>query len=46
MDLIEVRDLDGPNLFALRPVIKLEVRLDRTRSFRLKRGMMLDAGSD
>ncbi len=29
MDLIEVRDLDGPNLFALRPVIKLEVRLDK-----------------
>lgn len=28
MDLIEVRDLDGPNLFALRPVLKLEVRLD------------------
>ncbi|MGH9175693.1 MAG: Mur ligase family protein, partial [Vicinamibacterales bacterium] len=28
MELIEVRDLDGPNLFALRPVIKLEVRLD------------------
>jgi len=26
MDLIDVRDLDGPNLFALRPVIKLEVR--------------------
>jgi len=28
MELIEVRDLDGPNLFALRPVIKLEVRID------------------
>ncbi|HEX5166074.1 MAG TPA: Mur ligase family protein [Thermomicrobiales bacterium] len=28
MEMIEVRDLDGPNLFALHPVIKLEVRLD------------------
>ena len=28
MELIEVRDLDGPNLFALRPVIKLEVRIE------------------
>lgn len=28
MDLVEVRDLDGPNLFALRPVLKLEVRFD------------------
>ncbi|MEX1157436.1 MAG: Mur ligase family protein [Thermomicrobiales bacterium] len=28
MDLIEVRDLDGPNLFALRPVVKLETRLE------------------
>jgi cyanophycin synthetase len=27
MELIEVRDLDGPNLFALRPVLKLEIRL-------------------
>lgn len=25
MDLVEIRDLDGPNLFALRPAIKLEV---------------------
>ncbi len=28
MELIEVRDLDGPNLFALRPVIKLEIRVE------------------
>ena len=28
MELIEIRDLDGPNLFALRPVVKLETRLD------------------
>ena len=28
MDLIDVRDLDGPNMFAPRPVLKLEVRLD------------------
>src|SRR5215203_5271834 len=27
MDLIEIRDLDGPNYFAPRPVIKLEVRI-------------------
>ena len=32
MELIEVRDLDGPNLFALRPVIKLEVRIDDDES--------------
>lgn len=28
MELVEVRDLDGPNLFAGEPVIKLEVRID------------------
>ncbi len=28
MELVEIRDLDGPNLFALEPVIKLEVRLE------------------
>jgi cyanophycin synthetase len=28
MELVEIRDLDGPNLFALRPVLKLEVRLE------------------
>jgi cyanophycin synthetase len=32
MELIEVRDLDGPNLFALRPVIKLEVRVEPSES--------------
>jgi cyanophycin synthetase len=29
MDLVEVRDLDGPNLFAGEPVIKLEVRIEQ-----------------
>ncbi len=29
MELVEVRDLDGPNLFAGEPVIKLEVRIDQ-----------------
>lgn len=28
MELVEVRDLDGPNLFVLAPAIKLEVRLE------------------
>ncbi|MEX2426024.1 MAG: Mur ligase family protein [Thermomicrobiaceae bacterium] len=28
MELVEIRDLDGPNLFALEPVIKLEVSID------------------
>lgn len=28
MELVEVRDLDGPNLFASIPVIKLEVRIE------------------
>ncbi len=28
MELIEVRDLDGPNMFALRPSIKLELQLE------------------
>lgn len=28
MELIEIRDLDGPNLFALEPVIKLEVSIE------------------
>jgi cyanophycin synthetase len=28
MELVEIRDLDGPNMFALRPVIKLEVKLE------------------
>lgn len=27
MEIVEIRDLDGPNLFALRPAIKLELRL-------------------
>ena len=25
MELVEIRDLDGPNLFQLRPVIKVEL---------------------
>lgn len=28
MELVEVRDLDGPNLFTLAPAIKLEVRIE------------------
>ena len=28
MELVEVRDLDGPNLFARIPVIKLEIRIE------------------
>jgi cyanophycin synthetase len=28
MELVEIRDLDGPNLFALEPTIKLEVTVD------------------
>ncbi|MBA2452705.1 MAG: hypothetical protein H0V47_06010 [Chloroflexia bacterium] len=28
MELVEVRDLDGPNLFVLAPAIKLEVRIE------------------
>ena len=28
MELVEVRDLDGPNLFVLEPAIKLEVRIE------------------
>jgi cyanophycin synthetase len=28
MELVEIRDLDGPNLFALEPVIKLEVLIE------------------
>lgn len=27
MELVEIRDLDGPNVFALQPMIKLEVKL-------------------
>jgi cyanophycin synthetase len=32
VELVEVRDLDGPNLFALRPVIKVEIRVDDEES--------------
>jgi cyanophycin synthetase len=28
MKLVEIRDLDGPNLFALEPVIKLEIQIE------------------
>ncbi len=32
MELVEIRDLDGPNLFALQPMLKLEVRLEPDES--------------
>lgn len=37
MELVEIRDLDGPNLFALEPVIKLEVSVSDSDQLSISR---------